>query len=234
MLRWSSSLARQPAQLSVTGLSKSFTQHLRGGATRTVLADINLHVPAGSCVMLTGPSGSGKSSLLRCLFRTYWPDTGRVVVTVGGHTSDLASASDRDVLTLRATTIGMASQFLYVIPRVSAVDLVTSAGVPVEQAGERLVELGLAPELVTAPPATFSGGERQIVNIAIALAAPRPLLLLDEVTASLDPQRRARVLAALRAHKQAGTTMLTVFHDRPDTPGLIGSVVQLHAGQVIT
>jgi alpha-D-ribose 1-methylphosphonate 5-triphosphate synthase subunit PhnL len=214
------SLARQPAQLSVTGLSKSFTQHLRGGATRTVLADINLHVPAGSCVMLTGPSGSGKSSLLRCLFRTYRPDTGRVVVTVGEHTSDLASASDRDVLALRATTIGMASQFLHVIPRVSAVDLVTSAGVPAEQAGERLVELGLAAELVTAPPATFSGGERQIVNIAIALAAPRPLLLLDEVTASLDPQRRAWALAALRAHKQAGTTMLTVFHDRPDTAAL--------------
>lgn len=219
------------AELSVLGLVKTFVPHLLDARPRPVLAGVDLQVPAGSCVVLTGPSGSGKSSLLRCVFRTYKPDSGRVLLTVGEQVTDLASASDRDVLAARLSTIGMATQFLYVVPRLSAVELVTAAGLPADRAAESLTELGLSRDLLNAPPATFSGGERQIVNIAMALARPRPLLLLDEVTASLDHERRARVLAALAAAKQVGTTMLAVFHDVPTTPGLVDSVVRLTDGR---
>lgn len=220
------------AELSVRGLVKSFVPHLLDARPRRVLAGIDLHVPAGSCVVLTGPSGSGKSSLLRCVFRTYKPDSGQVLLDAGGQVTDLVAASDREVLAARLSTIGMATQFLYVVPRLSAVELVTAAGLSPERAAESLVQLGLSRDLLAAPPATFSGGERQIVNIAMALARPRPLLLLDEVTASLDHDRRARVLTALAAAKQAGTTMLAVFHDVPTTPGLVDSVVRLTDGRV--
>lgn len=220
------------AALSVRGLTKSFVPHLLDGRPRRVLAGIDLSVRAGCCVVVSGPSGSGKSSLLRCIFRTYRPDAGRVLLTVGGRPVDLAAASDREVLGMRATSIGMVTQFLSVVPRLSAAELVTAAGVPASRAADLLVELGLADDLLAAPPATFSGGERQIVNVAMALARPRSLLLLDEATASLDHDRRARVLAALANAKRDGTTMLAVFHDVPTTPGLVDSVVRLADGRV--
>lgn len=221
-----------PAELSVRRLTKSFVPHLLDGRPRRVLAGIDLHVPAGRCVAITGSSGSGKSSLLRCVYRTYRPDSGQVLLAVGGQVRDLAAASDREVLTARATSIGMVTQFLNVVPRLSAVELVAAAGLARGAAADMLIELGLASDLLAAPPATFSGGERQIVNVAMALARPRSLLLLDEATASLDHQRRARVLAALATAKRAGTTMLAVFHDVPATPGLVDSVVRLTDGRV--
>ena len=221
-----------PAELSVRGLTKSFVPHLLDGRPRRVLAGVDLHVPAGRCVAITGRSGSGKSSLLRCIFRTYRPDAGKILLTVGGQVRDLAAASDREVLTARATSIGMATQFLNVVPRLSAAELVTAAGLPPARAADLLIELGLASDLLAAPPATFSGGERQIVNVAMALARPRSLLLLDEATASLDHERRSRVLAAFASAKRAGTTMLAVFHDVPATPGLVDSVVHLADGRV--
>lgn len=151
--------------LRVQELSKTFVSHLRGGASQRVLAGVELDIAAGELVVLTGPSGGGKSSLLRCIYRTYRPDGGRVLVgRPEGEPLDLASAPDRTVLDARASLIGMVTQFLRVTPRVGAADLVREAGAP---DGELLRSLGLSAPLLDAPPATFSGGERQIVNLAI-------------------------------------------------------------------
>jgi alpha-D-ribose 1-methylphosphonate 5-triphosphate synthase subunit PhnL len=217
--------------LRITGLRKAFTSHLRHGATRTVLNGIDLTVPAGSCTVLMGPSGCGKSSLLRCVHRSYRPDAGRVDLTTPTGTLDLAAAADREVLAVRRTTMAMVTQFLSVTPRISAADLVADQGVGETEARELLARLGLPDAIHDLPPATFSGGERQLVNLAIALARPRPLLLIDEATASLDTVRRDTVLRTLAALKQQGTTILAIFHDLPDTPGLVDQTIHLANGR---
>lgn len=218
--------------LEISGLVKSFRQHLLGGSERCVLRGIDLVVERGSFVVVAGPSGSGKSSLLRCVYRTYLPDRGSAIVGSNGESVDLASADERTVLAARRETIGMAAQFLQVVPRLSALQLVSSEGISPDEARERLLSLGLSGELLDAPPATFSGGERQMVNLALALARRRPLLLLDEVTASLDAAHRENALGLLKEEKARGTTMLAVFHEIPKLPGLVDSVVQLKNGKV--
>ncbi|MDQ3723259.1 MAG: ATP-binding cassette domain-containing protein, partial [Actinomycetota bacterium] len=170
--------------LTVHGLRKRFVRHLQGAHELSVLEGVDLEVQAGTCTVLRGSSGSGKSSLLRCVYRTYRPDAGSIVLRAEGERIDLATADDRAVLSARRRLIGMATQFLQITPRVGAVDLVAQEGLEREHAAELLRSLGLAEELLEVAPATFSGGERQIVNLAITLARPRPVLLLDEVTAS--------------------------------------------------
>jgi alpha-D-ribose 1-methylphosphonate 5-triphosphate synthase subunit PhnL len=219
--------------LEISALRKSFTQHLLGGAERLVLRSIDLEVEQGAFVVVAGPSGSGKSSLLRCVYRTYRPDAGSAVVRDNGRALDLAVADERSVLAARRELIGMAAQFLQVVPRLSALQLVVAEGLEAAEARERLLSLGLAAELADAPPATFSGGERQIVNLALALARRRPLILLDEVTASLDSVRRDRALRLLAEEKARGTTMLAVFHEPPKPPGLVDRVVRMKDGRVV-
>ncbi|HEX6487440.1 MAG TPA: ATP-binding cassette domain-containing protein [Candidatus Dormibacteraeota bacterium] len=219
------------AVLEVHDLRKTYVQHLLDGARREVLRGVDLNVAPGEVVVLRGESGSGKSSLLRCVYRSAVPDAGSILLAAGDGALDLAQASERQVLEAREDLVGMASQFLSVVPRVSAVELVEGGGVSREEAGELLAKLSLRAELHSVPPATFSGGERQIVNLALALARKRPLLLLDEVTSALDPRRRQAVLAVLKERKERGVAMLAVFHD--STPsGLTDRELRLEAGLV--
>lgn len=244
--------------LRVRDLTKSFINHLRPDPhARTVLRGVSLEVPPGTCMALTGASGSGKSSLLRCVYGTYAADSGQVLVPdsnadADDETVDVVGSDPRTLVDLRRHSMGMVTQFLSVPPRIPALDLVADAARddtvgsdPVDPEDDRqraesatarardlLTRLGLAPPLHDQAPATFSGGERQLVNLAIALARPRPLLLVDEATASLDPGRRDAVLEALREHKQAGTALLAIFHDIPDTPGLVDEVCHLSNGLI--
>jgi alpha-D-ribose 1-methylphosphonate 5-triphosphate synthase subunit PhnL len=220
-------------RVSVDGLRKGFTRHLLDGRRVEVLLGVSLEVAPGSCTVITGESGSGKSSLLRCVHGTYHCDGGSVVLRHDGGDLDIATATDREVLTARRELMGLATQFLEAIPRIAAVDLVAASGPSRHDAAELLRELGLRDALLEAPPATFSGGERQVVNLARALATPRPLLLLDEITASLDRGRAGRALAAVRERKHAGATILAVFHDVPALPGLVDEVLTLRRGELM-
>jgi alpha-D-ribose 1-methylphosphonate 5-triphosphate synthase subunit PhnL len=207
--------------LRAEGLSKGFTLHLQGGVSLPVLRGIDLAVAPGECVALSGPSGAGKSTLMRCLYGNYGAGAGRILLRHRGEVLDLAAADPRTVIALRRETIGYVSQFLRVIPRVAALDIVAgpliARGVAREAARARaaalLHRLNLPARLHALPPATFSGGEQQRVNLARGFAPGYPVLLLDEPTASLDAGNRAVVVALIEEAKAAGTAIIGIFHD---------------------
>ncbi|WP_181693502.1 phosphonate C-P lyase system protein PhnL [Natronomonas sp. LN261] len=207
--------------LDIDAVSKTFEMHIIDGKTVPGLADVSFSVDGGEFVAVVGESGSGKSSLLKCVYRTYEPSTGSIRFRTTDGEVDLATCSDREVLAVRGSELGYASQFLDEIPRVPAVDVVarpmweqgTDREAARERARELLAALDLPAGLFDAYPATFSGGERQRVNFARAIA-PRPrLLLLDEPTSALDPETRASALDLLGDYLPASTTVLGVFHN---------------------
>lgn len=207
--------------LIVSHVTKSFTMHLRGGIRLPVVANVDFAVKAGECVVLGGPSGIGKSSILKMLYGNYAVDAGQVLVTHQGPTVDLASADPRAVIRLRRHVIGYVSQFLRTVPRVSALNVVaepllalgTAEDEARAKASSLLRRLNLPEALWSLPPATFSGGEQQRVNIARGFITAHPILLLDEPTASLDATNRAVVVEMIAEKKAEGVALLGIFHD---------------------
>ena len=207
--------------LRTEGLGKSFTLHLQGGTRIPVLAGVDLAVRAGECVALSGPSGAGKSTLMRCLYGNYGAGVGRIVLMHRGAELNLASAEPRAVIEARRESIGYVSQFLRVIPRVSTRDIVAEPMVArgmardaaLSRASALLDRLNLPERLHALPPATFSGGEQQRVNLARGFGPRYSVLLLDEPTASLDAANRAIVIGLIHEAKQAGTAIVGIFHD---------------------
>ena len=207
--------------LRVEGLAKGFTLHLRGGVRIPVLENVALDACAGECVVLSGPSGAGKSTLMRALYGNYRADDGRILVWHDGSMVDIAAAPPRTVIAVRHQTLGYVSQFLRVVPRVPAVDVVaeqlTTRGHAPESARgaatELLLRLNIPRRLHGLPPATFSGGEQQRVNLARGFIAGHPVLLLDEPTASLDAENRAVVVAMIHEAKARGTAIIAICHD---------------------
>jgi len=203
------------------GLRKSFCLHLQGGIRIPVLDGVDLAVAPGECVVLSGPSGAGKSTLMRCLYGNYGAEGGRIWLRHDGADVELTNADARAMRAIRQRSLGYVSQFLRVIPRVSALDVVAepllARGMAAEAARHRarelLLRLNLPERLHGLPPATFSGGEQQRVNLARGFAPHHPVLLLDEPTASLDAANRDVVVGLIDEAKQAGTALVGIFHD---------------------
>lgn len=202
-------------------LAKSFTLHLRGGLMMPVLTGIDLDVRSGECVVLSGPSGAGKSTLMRSLYGNYRADSGTILVRHGGAMVNIAVADPRTILAVRHETLGYVSQFLRVVPRVSALDVVAEVllarGLQQAEAREKasglLLQLNIPSRLHAIPPATFSGGEQQRVNLARGFIAGHPILLLDEPTASLDAENRTVVIKMIEDAKARGTAIVAICHD---------------------
>jgi alpha-D-ribose 1-methylphosphonate 5-triphosphate synthase subunit PhnL len=207
--------------LVVSEVEKSFTMHLRGGVRLPVVSGVSFALRAGECAVLGGPSGAGKSSILKMLYGNYGVDAGQIIVEHRGQLVDLATASPRTVLSVRRDTIGYVSQFLRTVPRVPALDVVAeplvARGIDHDEARSEasalLSRLNLPEKLWSLPPATFSGGEQQRVNIARGFITQHPILLLDEPTASLDAANREVVIGLIAAKKTAGVALLGIFHD---------------------
>ncbi|MDF1749996.1 MAG: phosphonate C-P lyase system protein PhnL [Alphaproteobacteria bacterium] len=207
--------------LRLTDVEKSFTLHNQDGITLPVFKGLNMQAHAGECVALAGPSGMGKSTLMRMIYGNYLCQGGKVEVLHDGHWIDIAKANARDILQVRRWTLGYISQFLRVVPRVSTLNVVAEpliargvdGATARDQAAEMLTKVNLPQSLWHLAPATFSGGEQQRVNIARGFVADYPIMLLDEPTASLDKVNREAVLDLIRASKAAGRALVGIFHD---------------------
>ncbi len=207
--------------LELKDVAKTFTMHLQGGLKLPVLRDVNLAAEAGQCVVLTGPSGAGKSSILKLIYGNYRVDQGAILVRDGDTTVDLATAPPRRILAVRQRALGYVTQFLRAVPRVSALDIVAEpliaegviAAEAAAAAAAMLTRFNVPERLWSLPPATFSGGEQQRINLARGLLPEHPILLLDEPTASLDARNRAVVVDIVRERKSRGAAIVAIVHD---------------------
>lgn len=229
------------AILTIEHLFKSFTIHNLDKHI-TAIEDVNLSVKEGEFVGITGKSGSGKSTVFKCIYRTYAPQQGNI-----WYNSDkfglvnLAEIPERQIIDLRKYEIGYVSQFLQVMPRTTARELVQQA--ILEMGGEELYAEGetekilqhfdLNKELWDSYPATFSGGEKLRLNIARAMIKHPKLLLLDEPTASLDYASKLKVRELIKQLINQGTTMLGIFHDLEFMENLCDREYRMHSGSLV-
>ena len=222
--------------LEVRDVEKSFRLYAQGNVRLRVLRGVSLTVFPGECVVLGDPSGAGKSTLLRAIYGNYLADRGHILVRDGAQAVDLVGAEPRTVLALRRRTVGYVSQFLRVIPRVPALQVVAAPlralGVPPAGAEARaaalLARLAVPERLWKLSPTTFSGGEQQRVNVARGFAVDYPVLLLDEPTAALDADSRHRVVLLIEDAKARGAAIVGTFHDAEVRDRVATRIVTLH------
>lgn len=227
-----------PPLLSVRDLHKTFTLHHIDGRSIVGLDGVSLDVYPGQHVALAGTSGSGKSSLLKCVFRTYRPDSGSV--RLDG--IELLSLTDTEMANLREHELGYVSQFLRAEPRRSAFAVVERAalrrGFAPDAAGDAAAEalrrVRIDESLWATYPTLLSGGEKQRINLAAGTVAPPRLLLLDEPVSALDPANREAVLALIGDLTSQGVAVLAVFHDLDAMHRLADRVILLRHGRVET
>jgi alpha-D-ribose 1-methylphosphonate 5-triphosphate synthase subunit PhnL len=217
--------------MQMNQVSKRFTLHQRNGVELPVLHRVDLSIARGECVVLDGPSGMGKSTLLKLIYANYRTSSGTITINKSnGQSIELTKATPRELLEIRRETIGYVSQFLRVIPRVSALDIVVDpliedalasqqndqelVNTAITKAKELLTRLSIPERLWHLPPATFSGGEQQRINIARNMIKHRELLLLDEPTASLDVENSQTVVALIRQAIDRGAAVVGIFHDK--------------------
>jgi alpha-D-ribose 1-methylphosphonate 5-triphosphate synthase subunit PhnL len=207
--------------LELSAVAKTFTMHLQGGLRLAVLHGVTFAAEPGQCLALTGPSGAGKSSILKLIYGNYRCDAGAILIRSDGAVVDIASAAPRQILGVRQRALGYVTQFLRAVPRVSALDIVAEPlvmkAVPREAAAvcaaTMLRRFNVPERLWSLPPATFSGGEQQRINLARGLLPEHPILLLDEPTASLDADNRAVVVDIVRERKRQGAAIVAIVHD---------------------
>jgi alpha-D-ribose 1-methylphosphonate 5-triphosphate synthase subunit PhnL len=227
-------MTQQPI-LRVKGYTKQFVLHEQGKVIPSS-QDVDLEVCKGSMTVLVGPTGAGKSSVLKGIYRSYLPTAGSLLYTTANdQVIDLAQADEHQILQLRCEEIAFVTQFLHFLPRQATEDVVAQPlvqrGRPLDEARamahEMLAAMNLPQRLWGISPATFSGGEKQRVNLARGLVAKPRLLLLDEPTASLDNKTTDRVLKLIEGLKQEGIAMLAIFHQPELVKRIADSVVEL-------
>ncbi|MGH4118191.1 phosphonate C-P lyase system protein PhnL [Clostridium sp.] len=227
--------------LKIESLSKSFTLHNLDKHIKSC-EGINIDLKEGEFIGITGRSGSGKSTILKCIYRTYLPEGGQILYSSKKFgLINISKASERQIINLRKYEIGYVSQFLNVMPRTTAKQIVERAvlemGFDFEyastQAEKMLLHFELGRDLWDSYPNTFSGGEKLRLNIAKAMVKRPRLLLLDEPTASLDDESKAKVRVLIQQLKGEGTTMLGIFHDIDFMEGLCDKIYNMEAGELI-
>ncbi|HZK53365.1 MAG TPA: ATP-binding cassette domain-containing protein [Desulfosporosinus sp.] len=227
--------------LAIEHLSKSFMIHNLDKQIEA-LHDISLKLKEGEFVGITGKSGSGKSTVFKCIYRTYAPQNGSIWYNSKKFGPvNLAELSERQIIYLRKHEIGYVSQFLSTLPRTTAQELVKHAVLEMEQdeeyaeqeANKMLEHFELDRELWDCYPGTFSGGEKLRLNIARAMVKRPRLLLLDEPTASLDQASKLKVRELIEQLKREGTTMMGIFHDIEFMENLCSREYTIREGELL-
>src|SRR5215475_12120448 len=219
--------------LDLVDVKKSFILHLQEGLHLPVVSGVNFAMQPGECIALVGPSGCGKSSILKMIFGSYRCDGGRILIRDDDGIIDIAAASPRDIIATRRRAMAYVSQFLRTVPRVATIDVVAQAldRATSDEARTRaaalLRRLNVPERLMAVPPATFSGGEQQRVNIARGFLPERPLLLLDEPTASLDNENRAVVIDLIAEKKRRGVAVVAAIHDKDVRDAIADRIVDV-------
>jgi alpha-D-ribose 1-methylphosphonate 5-triphosphate synthase subunit PhnL len=229
--------------LEVSQYSKRFDMHILNNKRINALNNVSFQIEPGEIVGLVGKSGSGKSTLMKSVYRTYLSTGGQIRYdSLRYGPIDLVQATDHQIIALRRDEITYCSQFLSVIPRVSAIDVVAAnlfrRGVEREEARRQtrlyLDRLGLPEELWDAYPATFSGGEQQRINVARSIIAKPRLLLIDEPTASLDQKTKDVVIDMITALKSGGTSVLCISHDPYTLERMTDRTIELREGNIVS
>jgi len=228
--------------IQVKGLSKTFTMHILNNKIIDALHGLDFSIKGGEIVGLAGKSGAGKSTLIKCIYRTCIPTQGEILYYSEKFGEiDLAKADDYQILALRKNEMTYCSQFLSVIPRVTAIDVIAGSLVGKgesqekarEIAKEYLSKLGLEEELWDAYPSTFSGGEQQRINVARAIISNPNFLLIDEPTASLDQKTKDVVIDMVLNLKKQGTSVLCITHDPYTMERIADRVIELKDGKIV-
>ncbi len=203
--------------IELNNITKKFTLHNQGRTNISVFKNLNLKINPGEIVALTGPSGVGKSSILKMIYGNYVFQSGEIKI----NNYKIDYKYPRNIIELRKNTIGYVSQFLRVIPRVPTIEIVMEPLLEInfdqeevrERAEKILLDLNIDKNLWNLSPLTFSGGEQQRVNVARGLIRNYQCLLLDEPTASLDNVNKDIVLNLINEKKDKGSSIIGIFHD---------------------
>lgn len=208
--------------LEVINLSKVFTMHILGGKEIVAFENINFSLEKGRFLGISGKSGYGKSTLIKCIYRNYDATSGDIYLydDKGGKVN-LVTADDNKIIDIRTRRMGYVSQFFQPVPRVATMDVVIEPlidrGWVRDDAIDRATELfklfGIPENLWDAYPSTFSGGEKQRINLMRTLIDSPELLLLDEPTASLDRNNRTIILDIVKELKNQNITIIGIFHN---------------------
>ena len=228
--------------LRISGLNKNFYLHKPQLEIKSC-QDINISLRQGEFIGIIGRSGAGKSTILKCINRSYLPLSGDILYDSAAFGPiDLARASEREIVWLRNNEIGYVSQFLNVMPRTTALDHVMNALIEggsdretaEKSAREMLAYFKLREDLWNLYPVTFSGGEQLRLNLAHAMVKKPRLLMLDEPTASLDAKTKELVRDMLARLKSKNTSMIGIFHDIEFMQGVCDRVFDISEGSFIS
>lgn len=229
------------AILQIKDLTKNFYLHSAEKEIRSC-HDVNFNLEEGQFIGIVGLSGAGKSTILKCINRSYLATEGEIIYDSKAFGKiDLTKADERQILYLRKNEIGYVSQFLNVMPRTTAKEHVMSAMLEVgeyrdvaeKKAEEMMSYFRLSEDLWNIYPNTFSGGERLRLNLAHAMVKTPRIMLLDEPTASLDNKTKVLVKDMLIKLKKQNTSMIGIFHDLEFMEGVCDKVFNISEGKLM-
>ncbi|MFW8595310.1 amino acid ABC transporter ATP-binding protein [Cribrihabitans neustonicus] len=217
--------------ISIRGLTKRFKDNV-------VLDSLDLEIGKGERVAVIGPSGTGKSTLLRCLNFLDQPDAGQI--TIGDASVDAAKATKAEILALRRSTAFVFQNYALFANKTAKENimeaLITVQKRPRAEAEARalqvLAETGLA-DKADSYPAALSGGQQQRVGIGRAMALGAELMLFDEPTSALDPEWVGEVLDLMRSVAEQKQTMLIVTHEMQFAREIADRVIFMEGGRIV-